>query len=462
MQSVAVLNRLIRAPLAAAVIAFVVLGAAGSAGAGVPCDLVASPSGSDAAVGSVAAPFSSAQKLVDSLQPGQVGCLRGGTYVEDVRFGRGGQIGAPVTLTAFPGETATVVGRMWVARGADHVTVTGLHLDGRNSDVLPSPTINANDVNFSDDDVTNGHTGICFDVGSGTYGSAEGTVISHDRIHGCGVLPASNHDHGIYVASATDTLIEWNLIYDNADRGVQLYPDAQGTVIDHNVIDGNGEGIIFSGDYGYASSDSDVYDNLLTNSKVRHDAESFWGSGPVGTNNRLHDNCLWGGAEGPIDQSGGGFSVSDNLIADPGYVDAAHGNYALRPGSACAAILYGAQAYQARDRVPAQPSRPRLAPRQKPRLFNWLHARLIRRGRRQLLAVTGRPGRLLSARPHAILILQARVRGRWHRLAVLRTTADHQFRLLHGIGPATAIRVWALLPQPLATVVRLKRAARNR
>ena len=42
-------------------------------------------------------------------------------------------------------------------------------------------------------------------------------------------------------------MIRDNWIYDNADRGVQLYPDADGTVVTGNVIDGNGEGVIFGG-----------------------------------------------------------------------------------------------------------------------------------------------------------------------------------------------------------------------
>ncbi len=304
------------------------------AGAAVSCDLVASPSGSDSASGSVSAPFATVQHLVDSLQSGQTGCLRAGTYQEDVRVGQGN-----VTLTAYPGEAATIVGRFWIAQGSDHVTVSGLSLDGKNADNLPSPTVNANDSTFSNDDVTDEHTGICFDLGSSSYGTADGTLITRNRIHDCGVLPAGNHDHGIYVADATNTRIEWNLIYSNADRGIQLYPNAQGTTVDHNVIDSNGEGIIFSGDGGQASSNANVFDNLLTNAKLRHDAESWYPSGnPVGTGNLLHDNCVWGGAEGTIDTSAGGFTATNNTTADPQYVDAASGDYHLKPGSPCLAI----------------------------------------------------------------------------------------------------------------------------
>ena len=144
------------------------------------------------------------------------------------------------------------------------------------------------------------------------------------------------------VCEASGTRIEWNLIYGNADRGVQLYPDAQATTVDHNVIDGNGEGIIFSGDNGYASSNSNVYDNLLTNARARHDAESWWPAGnPIGTRNALHDNCIWGGARSPIDTSGGGFSAYRNLVVNPEYVAAAKHNYQLAPTSPCLTITGG-------------------------------------------------------------------------------------------------------------------------
>ena len=63
-----------------------------------------------------------------------------------------------------------------------------------------------------------------------------------------GPLPSTNKDHGIYVTNAKDTVIRDNWIYDNVDRGIQLYPDAQHTRITGNVIDGNGEGVVFSGD----------------------------------------------------------------------------------------------------------------------------------------------------------------------------------------------------------------------
>jgi parallel beta-helix repeat protein len=305
------------------------------------CWLVASPTGSDSAPGTFAAPFRTAQKLVSSLHAGQTGCLEGGTYDEDVTFRDPG-----TTLIADPGQTATIVGRVYVAEGANDTTVTGLDLNGQNAGQQLSPMVDANQVTFSYDDVTNDHTGTCFGIGSATWGWATGTVITHDRVHGCGQeVPGDNYQHGFYIGGATDTTIEWNLIYGNAARGIQLYPDAENTTIDHNIISGNGEGILIGGEGGAASSNTNVYDNVISDATTRHDVESYWPAGnPVGVDNSVHDNCLWGGREGTLSIGEGGATASHNLDANPQFVDAKAGDYELNPTSPCLAIVGDVQA----------------------------------------------------------------------------------------------------------------------
>jgi Right handed beta helix region len=327
-----------------ACVAAVCITAVPSAASGAPassCSLVASPSGSDSATGTLAAPFETAQKLVSSLQPGETGCLEAGTYDEDVTFRD-----PETTLTSYPGQTATIVGRMYVAEGANDTTVTGLQLDGANPTLLPSPTIDSNHDTFSYDNVTNDHDGICFVIGSATWGWATGTVITHDRVHDCGQdVPGDNYQHGLYIEAATDTTIEWNLIYGNAARGIQLYPDAQDTTIDHNIIDDNGEGILLAGDDGAASSGTNVYDNIISDATARHDVESFWPAGnPIGVGNVVHDNCVWGGAQGTISTAGGGFTARDNLDTNPRFADARAGDFELNSSGPCLAIVGDVQA----------------------------------------------------------------------------------------------------------------------
>ena len=341
---------------AVAVIVGLALGASAAPGSS-PCDLVAAPNGSDAAAGTVDAPLQSPEALVESLQSGQIGCFRAGDYsFEELKLVTPG-----ITLTSFPGERAVLHGRVWVAEGSDGDTISHLDLDGRNGAAdLPSPTVNANDTVFTDLDVTNFQTGICFDLGNSVFGRATGTVIEESRIHNCGRLPSENQDHGIYLSAASDTTIRDNWIYDNADRGIQLYPDAQNTQIVGNVIYGNGEGIIFSGNEEVAASDTLVEGNIIANSRIRRNVESYYAPGdPTGSDNVVRDNCVHGapssyyrGADGSgIEAPGLGFRSIRNRSESAKFVDPANGDFRLRPGSPCADLGQPAPPAPVRFRV---------------------------------------------------------------------------------------------------------------
>jgi parallel beta-helix repeat protein len=281
--------------------------------------------------------------FIARLAPGETGCLREGRHEAP----EGATVDVPgVTLTSYPGETATLAGRLWIEQGADGVVIEDLVLDGRNAESLPSPTVNADGVILRGNDISNRNTEICLTVGSGRFGEAAGTLIEGNRIHDCGRLPPTNLDHGIYVSHATDTVIRGNTIYDNADRGVQLYPDAQGTRVVGNVIDGNGEGVHFGGDSDEASSGNVVAGNLIANSNLRYNVESHW-QGPVGSGNVVRDNCVWtdrpgfysgspagSGIEAPLD----GVRARDNIVEEPDYVDRDAGDFELDHESACARL----------------------------------------------------------------------------------------------------------------------------
>lgn len=304
-----------------------------------PCSFYAAPTGSDSNTGTSAAPFATVQRLAAALAPGQIGCLAAGaTFVSDVSLSHGGQPDAPIVLTSVdPGNPATIKGRVVTFPGGDWITFTQLKFSGANPNALPSPTVGSDHVTFSNVDVTNDHTAICFDLINSNWGVAHYTTIDSSRIHGCGVLPSTNQDHGIYV-SGYYAKITNNYIYDNADRGVQLR-GAQNTTVQNNVIDRNGEGVIF-GDT--ATANNDVSRNIVSNSNIRWNAESFWGSGPVGTGNSFHDNCVWAtNSESYYNGDGGvgdpsGFSASSNMIANPLYASVSARNYSIPSGSPCA------------------------------------------------------------------------------------------------------------------------------
>ncbi|MCW2920654.1 MAG: hypothetical protein JWL76_528 [Thermoleophilia bacterium] len=268
------------------------------------CTHYVSTSGSDAGTGSATSPWRTITRLVQSWEPGAVGCLDG-AFVEDVSILRGGTSAAKVVLRARPGSVASIRGRLWIARGADNVVVAHLGLDGRaikdtarNS--LPSPTVNGANAMLLDNDITNVRTRVCVVLGSiRGYGAAVAPVLAYNRIHDCGRRGQNTH-HGIYMESTRRAKIVNNVIFDNADRGIQLYPDAQGSLIAGNLIDGNGEGIIFSGAEGFASSRNVVIRNVISGSQLRSNVEHYWEQGPrrVGVGNVVARNCLGGARQG--------------------------------------------------------------------------------------------------------------------------------------------------------------------
>ncbi len=302
-----------------------------ASGADPACDRVAAPAGVDTALGTVLQPFRTVGRLAGALQPGETGCLRGASYRGDVNITRGGTPAAPVRLQSFPGERAEIAGRLVVS--APSVEIAHLKLTGGNAVGASGPVIAASDVLIEDNEITNGHTADCLMIGSPGR-KVTGVIVRENDIHDCGRLPSTNRDNGISVAYASGTRIAANRIYDNADRGVQLFPDADGTRVASNVIDGNGEGVMIAGDESATSDDNLVERNLVTNSALRDNVESSW-AGDTGTDNVVRANCFSGGArddgDGGIADLRTGFVLDANLVDDPLYADrAAQG---LQPAS---------------------------------------------------------------------------------------------------------------------------------
>jgi glycosyltransferase involved in cell wall biosynthesis len=317
-----------------ALVALVFAGTASGAAVG-SCAKVASPSGNDSAPGTAGRPYATAQRLVNALAPGETGCLRAGTYREDLTLATRG-----TGLTSYPGDQATLAGRLRVT--ADQVTVERLTLDGRNARDLPSPTINADDVVFRRNDVSSRDSGICFILGSLT--EVRHPVIKRNRIHDCG-RPGGIPDHGIYMQHVNGARIVRNTIYDNAERGIKIGPNSQRALIRGNVIDGNPIGLNFSGNGSSASSGNVVTRNVISNSTGYWNVQSYW-PGPVGRGNVVSRNCLHGANPDPhYNERGGisdgpGFAAVGNLTASPAYVNRQAKDFRLRRDSMCRAV-YG-------------------------------------------------------------------------------------------------------------------------
>ena len=326
------------------------------------CSLYASVTGSDSNPGSAAAPLRTVTTLIKHLRAGQTGCLAPGQFNEGVNvYEAHGTEGAPVTVTSEnPATPALINGRVVTHAGADWLTFT--HLDFSYSETNPSITVGSAHTSWTYDDVTAPKT-ICFTMINGSWGTAQYTLVEHDRVHGCGsaetflcnqniplceTAPTNGfYLHAIYVAGGKNTTIRNNYLYDNADRAVQMRSGAEGVVVEHNIMDGNGEGVIF----GDGTSNATVQWNIITNSHSRcgelagcydYGASEYMavGSNLLAHNDVYGNQCAnavpacWPNV-GNIEKMGH-VAVEGNVEVSPLYTNAAAGDYVLQPGSPAA------------------------------------------------------------------------------------------------------------------------------
>jgi hypothetical protein len=293
------------------------------------------------------------QSLVDSLHAGQTGCLLSGSYglSGELRIGRGGRKGLTLTLRSAPGAFVRLIGGpIEVAHTANHVTIAGLHIDTRGSGQVGVQILGADDALIGDD-ITNENTPYsCIILGSDTgYGRAVRPLVASDVVHQCGYNPSDPYeDHGIYVDNSVGARITGNRIWGMPyGWGVQLYPDAQHSQVTHNVIVGNGQGVVIGGNSHSASSYNTVAYNVIGDSFRQHDLQSWWG-GRIGTGNVARRNCVYSAREGAIERPAIGFVARENVVANPGFAHAADHDYALSPKSRCMRVVTEAHASRAR------------------------------------------------------------------------------------------------------------------
>jgi parallel beta-helix repeat protein len=127
-------------------------------------------------------------------------------------------------------------------------------------------------------------------------------------------MPRINHEHGIYANYTMGAKIEDNLIYDNADRGIQLYLDAKGTLVEGNIVDGNGQNLIIN---AYSSGNA-VRNNVFSNPADTWNVNL--GPELSGSGNSVTDNCFWAsGGESKFNNSSTNTSVWGNVTLNPRY-----------------------------------------------------------------------------------------------------------------------------------------------
>lgn len=283
--------------------------------------------------------------FVAHLQPGDVGCAEG-TFAEGF-------------VASNPGWTLRgprILGSLHLTSTANDVTLEDVYVNNRAVTKAWAVLVQGDRVTLRRVEVTNGNKpgsktdGICVLAGFGfeqdSANTAVNLLVERSRLHNCG---DDSHEHGIYLESTRNAIVRDSYLYGSGGEGVQLYPDAQGSLIEHNVVDGNSRdykaNIMLAGERKrgeyrspHGSSNNRIVFNILTFPETRYNVDSYYPRGslpPIG--NEVAFNCAFGAPMGDFGATNA-YSAHDNFHADPRYTDRAAGDYSLREGSPCAGL----------------------------------------------------------------------------------------------------------------------------
>jgi hypothetical protein len=305
-------------------------------GSGLPSSLPAStgptyyvsPSGSDSAAGGATAPWRTIGHALAAVSPGSTVLVHAGTYADWLVASRSGTASSPITVAAYPGEHATVTGRLKIA--ASYLRFSGLDFEGRvanTSDVLV--WVDGSHVELSANTFRNSWMSAIY-VGEGGGGGSVPTdvqIVGND-IEGNGTH--YNLDHGVYCGDCSGALIADNVIAGNKAAGIQLYPNAHGAVVTGNTIVGSGRfGIILGSDGSTTSSNNLIVDNIVADN-AETGIRVYWGAA-VGSANVARTNLVYGNPQGNLLSAGQGIAYRGNIQSDPLF--AGSGSYRLSAAS---------------------------------------------------------------------------------------------------------------------------------
>ncbi len=300
------------------------------------CDRFASPRGADDARGTLADPVRSARRLARMLRGGQTGCLLPGRYYHrDVaRLERPG-----TTLRGVGPGRPSIFDPIWIEPRAIGAGLYNVRLTSRDRLYTVPLKVQADRARIVGNTIFGSSNESCILVGS--QNRTNGVTIERNVVRKCG--RNGKFDHLIYLQNARRTTVRWNLL--SANRGgwaVHLYPNADQTIVEHNVIDGNFGGVVIAGYGRWASDDNLIRANAITFSGPRRNVESSWEGGRYGERNLVIGNCLY--SHGPDAPSGvgtnWGFTVGQNtILASSPYVNRSAGDYRFKRGSRCAGTV---------------------------------------------------------------------------------------------------------------------------
>lgn len=302
------------------------------------------------------------------LSGGDTLLVQAGLYAEALdRVLPSGTQGAPTTLKA-QGEVEirppNTNGPLLRIQGS-WIVVDGVIVDGRNQNpyiYLVEVADGSSYVTIQNSEVRNVQD-TCDNWGSGGAGittghhtdhtTLRGNHVHHIQRYGPVVCPTNTTVHGIY-ATGSYELIEGNVIHDNAGWGVHYYATAvpvvqsvvrcnlvynngstgiqigsgDGSLAEHNIIYGNGRGLIL-GRYGIAATNQVARNNTLVRNTVNCIINGATGS-------TITRNICWQNSPDAVQEEGSSTQSGNLFGVDPRFVGAAlsvAADFAMQPGS---------------------------------------------------------------------------------------------------------------------------------
>jgi parallel beta-helix repeat protein len=315
--------------------------------------------GSDSNSGGISQPFGTIGKGISVLAGGDTLYIRAGIYNEAINSGQqtiptGTSWSSAVTIASYPGEKATLNAVTLYHSYVKYIIFDGLIL--ANSGALDQPfylSNGANHVRAKNCEMRNGNfCGVV--ISKGSTGGTNYNEIINCNIHHNGVR--AKYDHGIYILT-DNNLVEGSEIHHNAAFGVHVYGDgspANNNIVRNNKVYSNGVlagtsfGILLASGSNNVAYNNLVYDNgagittdlSSTNAKIYNNtvysntregyAGIVVGSGATGAvvkNNIVYQNA------GAITNQGSGTVSSNNLTANPIFLNPTAGDFHLQSGS---------------------------------------------------------------------------------------------------------------------------------
>jgi hypothetical protein len=280
---------------------------------------------------------SSIQTVVDSAEPGDVICVRAGTYSEQVILGNSGTAEAPILLMAHPGETPIIdrqyEGGQWepaLGLYGDYTHVDGLEVRrsrGYGVEMLGQHT-KASHMNVHH----NGETGV---IAQGDFSIVEDSTVWWNASRNCreaasedcpgdssassgwasGLSAARDKVDGI----TDNAILRRNVVFNNWGEGLSSF-EAQGTIMEDNVVYDNwatntyisdSSNVLFQRNIVYNPPTSAMTDRWSTAALSVADEVS---SVPRSKNNTIINNMFLGGGVGLFSWTEVDGSGLDNVL----------------------------------------------------------------------------------------------------------------------------------------------------